>query len=324
MSPDFCEGMSMSENSTTVSVVIPCFSEAESLEPLHRRVSEACRAAADRYEIIFVDDGSKDDTWTRITALCSQDPHVRGLSLSRNFGHQPALTAGLDFAEGEWIFILDADLQDPPELLAAMLSKASEGYDVVYGRRIERAGETVLKRFTAAVFYRVLNKFVDISIPLDTGDFRLISRRAVDALKKMPETHRFVRGMVSWIGFKQCEIPYVREKRAAGITKYPFRKMLNFSFDAITGFCPKALRFAIYLAFCFGFACILVMGYALHGWLTGDVVPGWTSLMVVILMLGSIQLLTVGFMGEYMGRIFEEVKRRPLYIVKEVCAHPDR
>lgn len=306
-----------------LSVVVPCYNEAEGIGELHRRVSAACRAeVGEDYELVLVDDGSRDETWKRIAALVREDPAVTGVRLSRNHGHQLALTAGLHLCRGERILIIDADLQDPPELLATMMDIMDGGADVVYGTRTARDGETWFKKGTAAVFYRLLDRLVDIDIPKDTGDFRLMSRRALEVLNAMPEQHRFIRGMVSWIGLKQVPLPYDRQKRVAGTTKYPLGKMIRFAVDAITSFSIKPLRAASYLGFAFALCALAALVYALRSWAFYDVVPGWTSVMVVTLVLGSTQLIILGVLGEYIGRLYMETKNRPLFIVDRVARHP--
>ncbi len=306
-----------------LSVVVPCYNEADGIGELHRRVSAVCRSevGAD-YELVLVDDGSRDDSWGRIAALARADPAVTGVRLSRNHGHQLALTAGLHLCRGERILIIDADLQDPPELLGTMMAMMDGGAEVVYGTRTARDGETWFKKGTAALFYRLLNRLVDIDIPRDTGDFRLMSRRALEVLNAMPEQHRFIRGMVSWIGLKQVPLPYDRQARQTGSTKYPLGKMIRFAVDAITSFSIKPLRAASYIGFAFAVCALLALGYALHSWAAHDVVPGWTSVMVVTLVLGSTQLLILGVLGEYVGRLYMEAKQRPLFVIERIARHP--
>ena len=306
-----------------LSVVVPCFDEADGLGELHARVTAACRdAVGEDYEFLLVNDGSRDGTWDKIVALTHQDAHVVGIDLSRNYGHQLALSASLGQCRGARILIMDADLQDPPELLPEMLRLMDEGADVVYGQRERRQGETVVKRASAALFYRLLGRLVDIDIPVDTGDFRLISRRACDHLNAMPERHRFIRGMVSWIGLRQVPLRYQRQERFAGDTKYPLKKMIRFALDAITGFSVAPLRLASYLGVLFSLLAIPVLAHTLYSWLNGRVVPGWTSVMIVVLVLGGVQLLVLGVLGEYVGRQFMESKRRPLFIIESVVRSP--
>ena len=306
-----------------LSVVVPCYNEAEGIGELHRRVTAACRVEVGaEYELILVDDGSRDETWARIAALAQSDPAVTGVRLSRNHGHQLALTAGLHVCRGERILIIDADLQDPPELLGTMMELMDGGADVVYGTRTARDGETWFKKGTAALFYRLLDRLVDIDIPKDTGDFRLMSRRALEVLNAMPEQHRFIRGMVSWIGLRQVPLAYDRQARLAGTTKYPLSKMIRFALDAITSFSIKPLRAASYIGFGFALCALLALAYALYSWAQHRVVPGWTSVMVVTLVLGSTQLLILGVLGEYLGRLYMETKQRPLFVVDSIARHP--
>lgn len=307
-----------------LSVVVPCFNEQESLDELHDRVSAVCHEAVGAdHEIVLVNDGSRDQTWLRMLLLAERDPNAVLVNLSRNHGHQRALSAGLSVCRGRRVLILDADLQDPPELLGAMMARMDDGADVVYGRRIARAGETAFKRVTAALFYRLFRRLVDIEIPLDTGDFRLLNRRTLDLLNRMPEQHRFIRGMVAWVGLRQEALPYHRAARAAGETKYPFSKMLGFALDAITGFSVKPLRLASWLGLAAGVGGLVVIVYAFGSWMAGRAVEGWTSLMVVTLVLGSCQLLVAGLMGEYLGRLYMEAKGRPLFVIERVVRGSD-
>lgn len=303
-----------------LSVVIPCYNEADSLHELHRRVSSVCHeTVGDDYEIVLVNDGSRDQTWATMSNLASANVHVVAINLSRNYGHQLALSAGLQMCRGERVFILDADLQDPPELLPEMMERMDHGCDVVFGQRVKRDGETRFKKVSAYVFYRFLDRMVDTDIPKDTGDFRLMSRRAVDVLNSMPEHHRFIRGMVSWIGFRQEAVPYQRAPRFAGESNYPLSKMMRFAIDAITGFSIRPLRLASYMGVLSGCASILLLVYVLIDYFTGAPVRGWTSLTVIVLLLGSVQLIVAGVLGEYLGRLYIESKGRPLYIIQEVA-----
>ena len=303
----------------SLSVVVPCYNEEESIGELHRRVSAVCRdVAGDDHEIVLINDGSRDATWTLIEQLIAQDGHVVGVDLSRNHGHQLALSAGLSVCRGDRILIIDADLQDPPELLPDMMALMDGGADVVYGQRRVRHGETRFKTASAALFYRVLDRLVDTRIPVDTGDFRLMSRRALDQLLAMPERHRFIRGMVSWIGFRQEPLLYDRQERFAGETKYPLSKMLRFAMDAITSFSTRPLQFASVLGIVFGLSGVLGMIYALASWVAGNTVPGWTSVIIIVLILGSVQLFVLGIFGEYLGRMYMEAKRRPLFVIADI------
>jgi polyisoprenyl-phosphate glycosyltransferase len=307
-----------------LSIVAPCYNEEAGLEEFHRRVTAVCRKVTRAgYEIVLVNDGSRDGTWSKITTLAHSDAHVVGVNLARNHGHQLALSAGLTVCRGERVLAIDADLQDPPELLGEMMRIMDEGADVVYGQRSERPGETWLKTKTAHVFYRLLSRLVDIEIPNDTGDFRLMSRRALDILNGMPERNRFIRGMVSWIGLRQVPIRYSRHPRFAGSTGYPFRKMILLAVDAITGFSIIPLRLAAFGGMAFGLLGLVFLLWVIIDWAAGNVVRGWTSVMSIVLIIGSVQLLMLGIFGEYLGRMFFEVKRRPLFVIDEVVAAAD-
>lgn len=285
-----------------------------------KRLSAACRnAAGDDYEIILVNDGSTDSTWVKMSALAGKDSRITAVNLSRNYGHQLALSAGLSLSRGDRVFVLDADLQDPPELLNDMIELMDrEGADVVYGQRTGRKGESWGKCFSASLFYKLLGRLGEVPIPHEAGDFRLMSRRAVDILNSMPERSRYIRGMVSWIGLKQVPLPYERQPRFAGRTNYPLRKMLRLAVDAVTGFSTIPLRIASYAGAFMGIAAIVVLLYALYVWLAGETVQGWTSLMVVVLALGSVQLVSLGVFGEYLGRLYMEAKQRPLFIIDKI------
>jgi polyisoprenyl-phosphate glycosyltransferase len=303
-----------------LSVVSPCFNEQGNLGELYRRVTEACTASVGTdYEIVLVDDGSTDATRAIIRELSERDPYVVGVVLSRNHGHQLALSAGLRICRGERILIIDADLQDPPELLGDMLKLMnSEKADVVYGQRDERRGESPFKKFTARLFYRLLNRLTDTRIPVDTGDFRLMTRRTLDELNQMPEQHRFIRGMVSWIGFRQVPLQYERKERFSGETKYPFKKMLRFAIDAVSGFSIVPLRIATYLGFICSVLGFIFFTYTAYSYFSGIAIQGWTTLMTVVLILGSGQLLVLGVIGEYLGRLYMQSKNRPLFIIEEI------
>ncbi|MFW2543251.1 glycosyltransferase family 2 protein [Primorskyibacter sp. 2E107] len=300
-----------------VSIVVPCFNEEEMVPFLVDRLAEAVEPYKDQTEILLVDDGSTDGTWAAIEDARRTCPQLVGLRLSANRGHQIALTAGLEAAKGDRIFMLDADLQDPPELLQDMMRLMDSGYDVVYGRRIERQGETLFKRATAHAFYRLLNVMSDVDIPKDTGDFRLVSRRALDAVLAMPERARFIRGMFAWVGFNQVGIEYSRASREYGETKYPFRKMLRLATDAMTAFSTKPLKLATELSFFSLGVAGLMMIYVIHSLIVYQTAPGWASIVLAISAFSGIQLLTLGIMGEYIGRLYVEAKGRPLYYVSE-------
>jgi dolichol-phosphate mannosyltransferase len=311
---------------TTLSIVVPCFNEEACIAELYRRLTAAATAAVgDDYELVLVNDGSGDGTWPAMQKIADSDSHVLAVNLSRNHGHQLALTAGLDLCRGDRILIIDADLQDPPELLSGMLdAMRDQDADVVYGVRRSRAGETPFKRATAHGFYRLLSRATEIDIPLDTGDFRLMSRRALEALLAMPEQSRFIRGMVAWIGFRQVPFPYDREERFAGATKYPFSKMLRFAFDALTGFSSAPLKLASHAGLALSLGSVLIIGYIAFAWFTNRNIQGWTSLMLVVVVLGAVQMFVLALMGEYIGRLYNEVKGRPLYIVQEVAGREPR
>lgn len=302
-----------------LTVVVPAYNEEEVLPATHRRLRTVL-AGLDgvEAEIIYVDDGSRDDTPQILRALQREDSGVRVIRFSRNFGHQMAVTAGLEYAHGDAVVLIDADLQDPPEIIAEMLARWREGYHVAYGVRERRAGESLFKRVTAALFYRTLDHLTDTEIPLDTGDFRLMDRSVVEALRAMPERDRFVRGMVSWVGFRQVAVTYARAPRQAGESKYPLLKMLRFAVDGIASFSTRPLRLATYLGFLSSIIALGGIVYALAvRLLSNRWVAGWAATFVAILFVGGIQLISVGVIGEYVGRIYGEVKRRPLYVIQE-------
>ena len=309
-----------------LSIVVPCYNEEACLDALYARLTGAARAAsAGDYEIILVNDGSRDASWPIMRRLAGEDAHVVAVNLSRNHGHQLALTAGLDLCQGEEILIIDADLQDPPELLSPMLETMREtGADVVYGVRKSRMGETAFKKATAHGFYRLLSRATDVDIPLDAGDFRLMSRHALDALLAMPEQARFIRGMVAWIGFKQVPFAYDRDERFAGATKYPLKKMVRFALDALTGFSSAPLKLASLAGLALSIGSLLLLLYIAYAWLEGRSIQGWTSLMLVVVVLGAVQMFVLALMGEYIGRLYNEAKRRPLYLVQEVAGQGAR
>lgn len=303
-----------------LSIVIPCYNEAACLPELHRRVSTAAQSVAgSSHEIVLVNDGSSDPTWEIMAQLGAEDDNVVAINLSRNHGHQLALTAGLDLCRGHYILIIDADLQDPPELLPDMFAMLhADKADVIYGVRDRREGETAFKRASSHLFYRLLSRLTDTNIPVDTGDFRLMTRRALDTFLAMPEQARFIRGMVSWVGFRQFPIMYQRESRLAGTTKYSIRKMVRLALDALTGFSTAPLKIASQAGLLLAAASIIIVLYSLVSWFTGKAVAGWTSLMLVIVSLGAIQMFVLGVIGEYLGRLYHQSKNRPLYIVQDV------
>lgn len=304
----------------TLSVVIPVFNEEENINPLFERLRKVIEQInPSSAELIFVDDGSADQTLSQVRSLKGDSAlQVRYIELSRNFGHQIAVTAGLDNCQGDYVVIIDADLQDPPELIPEMLEKAKMGFDVVYARRTNRKGESVLKKLTARWFYRLLSRITSVSIPLDTGDFRVITKRIVDVLKEMPEREKFLRGQIAWIGFNQTFVEYERDERYSGNTGYTWSKMIGFALDGITSFSNFPLRVATISGFVMSFVSFLLMLYALYSrFILKEYEPGWTSLMLSVLFIGGIQLVSIGIIGEYIGRIAGNVKQRPLYIVKD-------
>lgn len=303
----------------TISVVIPCFNESEVIDFTVEKLLSVTNAI-DKYqfELIFVNDGSSDTTEEKLLHYSRGHQNIRTISFSRNFGHQPAASAGLDASLGDAVVLIDADLQDPPEVIEDMITKWEEGYDVVYGTRLSRDGESIFKKATAKWFYRLLNKLSEVPIPLDTGDFRLMDRQVVDQLIAMPEKSRFIRGMVSWIGFNQTSVVYERSPRFAGESKYPLRKMLKFALDGILSFSVKPLKLSIMMGFISSGISFFLLVYSIYVRLMTDHwVSGWTSLLVSVLFIGGVQLISIGILGEYIARIYNESKGRPLYIVKK-------
>ncbi len=302
-----------------LSIVSPCYNEEGCIDELYRRLQATAAAlVGDSFEIILVNDGSKDKTLEKLRHLTLTKENVVVINLSRNFGHENALTAGLLRAEGQRVFIVDADLQDPPELLKDMMLMMDAGADVVYGRRRSRLGETKLKMISARFFYRMLERLIEIKIPLDTGDFRLMNRKTVDVFKTFPEEFRFVRGLLSWIGGNQVALFYDRSPRYAGESAYPLTKLVRFGLDAVTGFSILPLRIASYLGFLMGLMSAAMLIYAFYGWIKGEAVAGWTSLSCFVLTIGSVQLLVLGIFGEYLGRLYIESKRRPLFVISDI------
>jgi glycosyltransferase involved in cell wall biosynthesis len=304
---------------TLLSVVVPCCDEEAVIPETHKRVVNVLSGLENvGFEIIYVDDGSRDGTLRLLRMLHRNDPRVRVVALSRNFGHQVAVTAGLTYSSGDAVAVIDADLQDPPEVILEMVQRWRGGVDVAYGARLEREGESSFKKVTAKVFYRLINRLSDVAIPLDAGDFRLMDRAVVDALLAMPERDRFVRGMVAWVGYRQEPVYYHRLARFAGETKYPLKKMLRLASDGILSFSSAPLRLAVH--FGFASACVAILGiiYAIGLRLFTDRwVTGWTLLFIAMLFFGGVQMMFLGVMGEYVGRIYSEIKRRPLFLVKE-------
>ncbi|MDR1736807.1 MAG: glycosyltransferase family 2 protein [Oscillospiraceae bacterium] len=304
----------------TLSVVVPLYNEEEVILESYTRLKEVLEASRESYELIFVNDGSRDKTWELALGLAAKDPQLKLIGFSRNFGHQTAITAGMDLASGDAVVVIDADLQDPPAVILEMVKKWREGYDVVYGRRVKRMGETLFKKATAKAFYRGVNAMTDVDIPVDAGDFRLLDRKVVDALKSLPERNRYVRGLVSWVGFKQAAVDYVRQERFAGTTKYPLRKMLKLAGDAVTGFSYKPLKISTYLGSALAILCFLFLVFVVIQRLFFPqtiMLSGWASLTAIVLFFNGIMLMMLGIIGEYIGRIYDEAKGRPMYIVAE-------
>jgi glycosyltransferase involved in cell wall biosynthesis len=301
-----------------LSVIIPIYNEEANIPTLYERLRGVLDPMGLRYEFIFINDGSRDQSLQLVQTLALRDERVRFIDFSRNFGHQIAVTAGLDLAAGEAVVIIDADLQDPPELIVPLYQKLREGYEVVYAKRRSRQGESAAKKLTAKLFYRILASITNISIPVDTGDFRIISRKVVDALKQMPEQNKFIRGQISWIGYRQTYVEYDRAERAGGETGYTYRKMIRLALDGITGFSDAPLKAATIGGFIVSGVAFLVMLYTLYArFVSGDYQPGWASLMVSILFLGGVQLIAVGIIGEYIARLSANVRQRPLYIISD-------
>lgn len=308
-----------------LSVIIPIYNEEENIAALYDRLRSVLDPMhlAGGYEFIFINDGSRDQSFALIQTLAMRDERVRFIDFSRNFGHQIAVTAGLDRASGEAVVIIDADLQDPPELIPLLLEKLRTGYEVVYAKRRSRQGESAAKKFTAKLFYRILAGITHISIPVDTGDFRIISRKVVEALRRMPEQNKFIRGQISWIGYRQTYVEYDRAERAGGATGYTYRKMIRLALDGITAFSDVPLKVATVSGFVVSGIAFLVMLYTLYArFISHDYEPGWASLMVSILFLGGVQLIAVGIIGEYIARLSANVRQRPLYIVSDTNISP--
>ena len=301
------------------SIVAPCYNEEAGLHELYKRVSEVMDSTGEPWELVLINDGSRDRTRDIMRQMHDSDARVKIVDFARNFGHQLAATAGLDHATGEAVIIIDADLQDPPQVIPDMIQKWKEGFEVVYAVRTQRKGESWFKEFTAKAFYRLVYRITEVDIPLDTGDFRLMDRKVVNAMNQLRERHRFIRGMTSWVGFRQTGVHYVREERFAGETHYPFRKMFKFALDAITGFSYLPLQMATYLGFIIAALSALAAILVIVARLFIGAAPfhGQATTLVFVLFIGGVQLITLGIIGEYLGRIYDEVKGRPLYIVRE-------
>ena len=302
------------------SVVVPLYNEEEVINESYKRLKAVMDGLNEPYELVFVNDGSRDKTALLAKEICANDSNVKLINFARNFGHQTAITAGMDFATGDAVVVIDADLQDPPEVIPEMIKKWREGYDVVYGQRVKRKGETWFKKLTAKIFYRTLRRLTEVDIPVDTGDFRLIDRKVCNALKKVGERNRYIRGIISWLGFKSAPVEFVREKRFAGETKYPLKKMIKFASDAIMSFSYKPLKIATFFGLFVSVASFIYLIVTIILKLCGAIstVDGWTSIIVITLFLNGIILLVLGIIGEYIGRIYDEAKGRPLYVVGDV------
>ncbi len=310
---------------TDISVIAPVFNEVQSLPEFYRRVKQVLDGLGLSWELLLVDDGSTDGSTDLIRQLAQEDHRVRGLIFARNFGHQLAVTAGLDHCRGRAAIIIDSDLQDPPEVMANLIAKWREGYEVVYAIRAEREGESWFKLFTASLFYRLIYRITDVKIPLDTGDFRLLDRQVVEVLKKMRERHRFLRGMSVWVGFRQTGVQYRRAARFAGQTKYPLRKMIKFASDAITSFSYLPLQLATYMGFLAAGLSILAIPVVIILRQSGlQAFLGQATTLIAVLFLGGVQLISLGILGEYIGRLYDEAKGRPLYILREETSQTDR
>lgn len=301
-----------------ISIIAPVFNEEQNITPLYERISRVVTELNASYEIIFVNDGSRDRSMEIIRQLALSDSKVKFINFSRNFGHQIAVSAGLDACNGKQIVIIDADLQDPPELIADMRNRLNAGYEVVYARRRTRQGESMLKRATAKAFYRLLQRITSVPIPVDTGDFRIMDRKIVEVLKRMPEQEKFLRGQIAWAGFRQTFIEYDRDSRNAGRTGYTFRKMFRLALDGITGFSNLPLKFATVTGFLVSGIAFLMALYALYSrFIIKEYVPGWTSLMLTVLFIGGVQLISIGIIGEYISRLGTNLRRRPLYVISD-------
>ena len=318
------EFMETSSKRPHISIIIPCCNEEDAFPFLRRALTDLAAKIENEMDMsfLFVDDGSRDRTWEAILAFANDDPRVQGISLSRNFGHQAALTCGYDFAQGDAVICLDADLQDPPEVILQLINKWREGNDIVYAVRESRAGETKFKLLTAAFFYKIMHSLGAYYIKRDSGDFRLLNRKSLDALNRLREQHRYIRGMVGWLGFKSAEVRYQRKSRVAGSTKYPFLKMLKLAIDAIVSFSFAPLRAAYLMGFGLMLVtyCYLIYTFVLLVFYGVHLIPGWTSLLLTTVAFGTACLVSIGFLGEYVGRIYDQAKGRPLYLVKDLVA----
>jgi len=304
-------------NTPVLSIIVPIYNEEKIISELYQRLTNSAKEITDNYEIIFINDGSKDYSLIELVKISKQDDKVYFINFSRNFGHQIAVTAGIDYCKGDAVVIIDGDLQDPPELITEMYKKHKQGYEVVYAQREKREGETFLKKTTAQLFYRILKKLTSVDIPLDTGDFRLIDRKVVDALKKMPEQNKFLRGQIAWIGFNQTAVLFKRDKRKSGKTGYPLSKMIKFALDGITGFSDKPLEYVSRLGFIISGLSFAIILYAVFShFFLKQTITGWTSLIISSMFIGGVQLISIGVIGEYIARINKNILNRPLYLIK--------
>lgn len=308
----------MTKNKADISVIIPIYNEQDIIQELYNRLQKTVSQISENYELIFVNDGSKDNSLLELLKLAEQDSRVFYINFSRNFGHQIAVTAGLDASQGKAVVIIDGDLQDPPELITDMFEKYKEGYDVVYAKRKDRKGESIFKKLTAKLFYRVLKQITSIDIPLDTGDFRLIDQKVVHYLNQMPEQNKFLRGQIAWLGFKQTQVLFDRDKRKYGKTGYSLNKMIHFAMDGITAFSDKPLQLVTKLGFVISFISFVIILYAIYShYVLHQTITGWTSLIISSMFIGGVQLISIGVIGEYISRINKNVLKRPLYIIEK-------
>lgn len=306
-----------------LSVIIPIYNEQDSIPELYKRLTETVSKITDNYEFVFVNDGSRDASLPALMELAKKDSHIYYINFSRNFGHQIAVTAGLDHCRGNAVVIIDADLQDPPELIADLYKKHKEGFEVVYAKRAKRKGESFFKKATASLFYRLMVKITSINIPIDTGDFRLIDRKIVDYLKLMPEQNKFLRGQIAWLGFNQTAVEYNRDERKYGTTGYPLSKMIRFAIDGITSFSDKPLMMVLQAGILVSILAFFIILYALYGYFSDQkTTPGWASLLVSSMFIGGIQLISIGIIGLYVSRINKNVINRPLYLVQTTNLNP--
>lgn len=301
-----------------ITLVLPVYNEEQGLANFCQELLSVMRSNAETFEVLFVNDGSTDNSLSLIKSLASEHSEIKFIDLSRNFGHQIAISAGIDHANGDWVVLMDSDGQDPPEEIIKLLNKAKQGFDVVYAKRSTRGKEGRLKKWTAKLFYRILDKITSISIPMDVGDFRIMNKKVVKALRQMPEKQRYLRGQIAWLGFKQASVEYNRRSRAEGDTKYTYRKMIRLALDGITSFSNWPLRLATITGFICAFIGLFLIAYTLYSrFVLHDYEPGWASLMITLVFIGGIQLIGIGVIGEYIGRINENVKNRPMYLVNE-------